>query len=83
MIVALCVRIAMLTCFAGLPIAFFDEPTENIDAEKKQNLAQNLRSNLGGFSQIFIISHDDAFDRLTENVIYLEETREGTVPAAL
>ncbi len=83
MIAALCVRIAMLTCFAGLPVAFFDEPTENIDAEKKQNLAQNLRSNLGGFSQIFIISHDDAFDRLTENVIYLEETREGTVSAAL
>jgi exonuclease SbcC len=83
MIAALCVRIAMLTSFAGLPIAFFDEPTENMDAEKKQNLAQNLRSNLGGFTQIFIISHDDAFDRLTENVIYLEETREGTVSAAL
>jgi|GEM_PF-5720089 len=83
MIAALCVRIAMLTCFAGLPIAFFDEPTENIDAEKKQNLAQNLRSNLGGFTQIFIISHDDAFDRLTENVIYLEETGEGTVSGAL
>ncbi len=83
MIAALCVRIAMLTCFAGLPIAFFDEPTENIDAEKKQNLAQNLRSNLGGFTQIFIISHDDAFDRLTENVIYLEETREGSVSGAL
>jgi exonuclease SbcC len=83
MIAALCVRIAMLTCFAGLPIAFFDEPTENIDAEKKQNLAQNLKSSLGGFSQIFIISHDDAFDRLTENVIYLEETREGTISGAL
>ena len=83
MIAALCVRIAMLTCFAGLPIAFFDEPTENIDAEKKLNLAQNLRKNLDGFTQIFIISHDDAFDRLTENVIYLEETREGTVSGAL
>lgn len=83
MIAALCVRIAMLTCFAGLPVAFFDEPTENIDAEKKQNLAENLKKMLGGFTQIFIISHDDAFDRLTENVIYLEETREGTVCSAL
>lgn len=83
MIAALCVRIAMLTCFAGLPIAFFDEPTENIDAEKKQNLAEILKKTLGEFTQIFIISHDDAFDRLTENVIYLEETREGTVCGAL
>ncbi len=83
MIAALCVRIAMLTCFAGLPIAFFDEPTENIDAEKKQNLAEILKKMLGDFTQIFIISHDDAFDRLTENVIYLEETREGTICGAL
>ena len=79
MIAALCVRIAMLTCFAGLPIAFFDEPTENIDAEKKQNLAEILKKTLGEFTQIFIISHDDAFDRLTENVIYLEETPKGTI----
>lgn len=83
MIAALCVRIAMLTSFAGLPIAFFDEPTENIDAEKKQNLAEILKKMLGDFTQIFIISHDDAFDRLTENVIYLEETREGTICGAL
>lgn len=83
MIAALCVRIAMLTCFAGLPIAFFDEPTENIDAEKKQNLAEILKKMLGEFTQIFIISHDDAFDRLTENVIYLEETREGTICGVL
>jgi DNA repair protein SbcC/Rad50 len=83
MIAALCVRIAMLTCFAGLPVAFFDEPTENIDAEKKLNLAENLKKMLGDFTQIFIISHDDAFDRLTENVIYLQETREGTVCSAL
>ncbi len=83
MIAALCVRIAMLTCFAGLPLAFFDEPTENIDAEKKLNLAENMKKMLGDFTQIFIISHDDAFDRLTENVIYLQETREGTVCSAL
>ncbi len=83
MIAALCVRIAMLTCFAGLPIAFFDEPTENIDAEKKQNLAEILKKMLGEFTQIFIISHDDAFDRLTENVIYLEETRDGTICGVL
>lgn len=65
---ALAIRLALLKQMTGIDIAFFDEPTSNMDAERRDNLADQMM-NIRGFSQLFVISHDDTFERSTQNVI--------------
>jgi exonuclease SbcC len=71
MCAALAVRLALLKVLADVDIAFFDEPTTNMDLQRRQQLAQAL-TNLKAFRQIVVISHDDTFENLTENVIRIE-----------
>jgi len=71
MCAALAVRLALLRSLSGVAIAFFDEPTQNLDGERRENLASSIR-NIRGFHQLFIISHDETFHDLVENTIYLE-----------
>ncbi|MGQ9665876.1 MAG: AAA family ATPase [Anaerolineae bacterium] len=65
---ALAVRLALLKELSDLDIAFFDEPTANLDESRRESLADHIL-NLRGFSQLFVISHDDTFERVTENRI--------------
>lgn len=71
MSVALSIRMAMIQYFSSLRIAFFDEPTTNLDEGRRQNLAQILPQICQGFDQVFLISHDDTFDAITDNVLSL------------
>jgi len=72
---AIAVRLALLKQFSGVNVGFFDEPTANLDEDRRFNLAQaigNLKEDMGTwFSQIFLVSHDDAFQAVTENVVAL------------
>jgi exonuclease SbcC len=68
MCAAISVRLALLNVLSGVRMAFFDEPTQNMDEERRRNLANQL-SRIGGFRQIFIISHDDTFEEMVENAI--------------
>jgi len=68
MAAALAVRLALLREVSGIDVAFFDEPTANLDDERRDNLAEQIL-NVKGFSQLFVISHDDTFERDTENVV--------------
>jgi DNA repair protein SbcC/Rad50 len=68
---SLSVRLALLQELSDIRFAFFDEPTTNLDAERREKLAlaingisQKLR-----FSQIFVVSHDDTFESHTDYVI--------------
>ncbi len=68
---SLSVRLAILQELSDIRFAFFDEPTVNMDAERREKLAlaingisQKLR-----FSQIFVISHDDTFESHTDYVV--------------
>lgn len=79
MTVALALRIALLRFLSPIRIGFFDEPTVNLDAGRRTNLASMLRSLAGEVGQLFLISHDDTFDSITENVTYLQKTADGTV----
>lgn len=79
MTVALALRIALLRFLSPVRIGFFDEPTANLDAGRRSNLASMLRSLAGEVGQLFLISHDDTFDSITENVTYLQKTADGTV----
>jgi DNA repair protein SbcC/Rad50 len=65
---ALAVRLALLKQMTGIDVAFFDEPTSNMDGERRDNLADQMM-NIRGFSQLFVISHDDTFERSTQNII--------------
>jgi DNA repair protein SbcC/Rad50 len=71
MTAALAVRLALLKQQSRVRVGFFDEPTANLDSERRTNLADTIPSITKGFDQIFIISHDDTFDSITENVIQL------------
>ncbi|MFS8881155.1 AAA family ATPase [Synechococcus sp. H55.11] len=68
---ALAVRLALLKVLGQLDIAFFDEPTTNMDAQRRQRLAEAI-TNLRSFQQLFVISHDDTFEQVTENIIRVE-----------
>ena len=71
MAAALSVRLARLKQLTDMRIAFFDEPTTNMDAERRENLAQQI-SRIGHFDQLFVISHDDTFEGYTDHVVTVE-----------
>ncbi len=71
MCAALAVRLALLKVLADLDIAFFDEPTTNMDRPRRDSLAEAI-ARIKTFRQIFVISHDDTFEKVTENVIFVE-----------
>lgn len=76
---ALAVRLALLKQLSGLEIGFFDEPTANLDDKRRENLAKIIPDVTKEFRQVFVISHDDTFDAITENTIILKkETGKGT-----
>jgi exonuclease SbcC len=71
MCAALAVRLALLKVLADIDIAFFDEPTTNMDKPRRESLAEAI-ANIKTFRQLFVISHDDTFEKVTENVILVE-----------
>ncbi|KAM3115615.1 AAA family ATPase [Phormidesmis sp. 146-33] len=71
MCAALAVRLALLKVLADINIAFFDEPTTNMDKPRRDSLAEAI-ANIKTFRQLFVISHDDTFEKVTENVILVE-----------
>lgn len=71
MAAALAVRLALLREFSdNLSLAFFDEPTTNMDEDRRRNLAQQI-GRITGFKQLFVISHDDSFENFTDQVVML------------
>jgi DNA repair protein SbcC/Rad50 len=70
MAAALAVRLALLKQLSDIRIAFFDEPTTNLDAERRENLAMQI-GQIRHFDQLFVISHDDTFDNYMDHEIGL------------
>lgn len=71
MCAALAVRLALLKVLADIDIAFFDEPTTNMDRPRREQLAAAI-ANIKSFHQLFVISHDDTFEKVTENIIFVD-----------
>ena len=71
MCAALAVRLALLRVLADIDIAFFDEPTTNMDRSRRESLAEAI-ANLRTFRQLFVISHDDTFEQFTEHVVSVQ-----------
>jgi exonuclease SbcC len=76
MAAALSVRLALLKELSDLRIAFFDEPTTNMDEERRRNLAQQI-GRIKDFDQLFVISHDDAFEGFTDRVVSVKGSAGG------
>ena len=68
---ALSVRLALLREMSSIDIAFFDEPTANLDEARREALARQIFQ-VRGFSQLFVISHDDTFEQATQNLVRVE-----------
>ncbi len=72
-------RLAMLQTI-GARIAFFDEPTSNLDVTRRENLAHAFRAIDVGkeevtehwYDQLFLISHDVAFTEVTDQIVTLD-----------
>ncbi len=71
MCAALAVRLALLKVLADIDVAFFDEPTTNMDRPRRASLAEAI-ARIKSFKQLFVISHDDTFEQVTETVITVE-----------
>ena len=69
---ALAVRLALLQEMSSIGVAFFDEPTTNLDETRRGALARQIVG-VHGFEQLFIISHDDSFEQATEKLIRVEK----------
>ena len=75
---ALAVRLALLKKLSTLNIAFFDEPTQNMDEMRRMNLAEQIRR-VRGFDQLIVISHDDTFEQSLDSLIRLKKERGETL----
>jgi exonuclease SbcC len=73
---ALAVRLALLKQLSDIRVAFFDEPTVNMDAERRENLARQI-GQVRHFDQLFVISHDDTFEETVDHVLLLARREEG------
>jgi len=69
---ALAVRLAILKILTNSDVVFLDEPTQNMDEPRRQNLAQEI-TRIKDFRQMVVISHDDTFNANLENVIEIEK----------
>jgi len=79
MTAALALHLALVHTYArNCDVLFLDEPTTHLDAKRRRALAETLRSlrsrigtseALVPLRQMFLISHDDAFEGLQDQVI--------------
>ncbi len=77
MAAALAVRLAIVRVLTNVDFVFFDEPTTNLDPEKRENLAKCIKT-IKGFKQLFVISHDDTFERYADHIVHFSKDADET-----
>jgi len=70
---ALSIRFAMLEILTKLKLGILDEPTTNMDSLRREHLAEIISNSSERFNQLIVVSHDDTFENITQNVIVLQE----------
>ena len=68
---AISLRGAMSSIFTKTNFSIFDEPTNNLDAEKRKSLADNIGEILKNLDQSIVVTHDDSFREMAQKVIEL------------
>jgi exonuclease SbcC len=79
---ALAVRLALVREISNIDIAFFDEPTANLDDVRREALARQVM-NIRGFHQLFVISHDDTFEQVTQNLVRVKRHGSSSIVAPI
>lgn len=69
--IAIAVRGAMTQYFSNAKFMILDEPTNNLDIEKKKLLAEYIGEILDILDQSIIVTHDDTFREMAEQIIEL------------
>ena len=69
---ALSVRLALLKSLSNCDFVFLDEPTQNMDEIRRENLSEQI-TKIKGFRQVFVISHDDTFNEKYSHVIKVQK----------
>ncbi len=69
--VALSIRSALASEMTDCRFAIFDEPTINLDAEKREALSVSLYDMLKNLEQALVVTHDAAFREMATKVIEL------------
>lgn len=69
--VALALRSAMASLLTKAQFAIFDEPTINLDTERRIALAESLKFMLNKLHQAIIVTHDDTFSNMANNIIQI------------
>jgi len=69
---ALSVRLALLKSLSNCDFVFLDEPTQNMDEIRRENLSEQI-TKIKGFKQVFVISHDDTFNEKYSHVIKVQK----------
>lgn len=72
--VALALRAAMANVLTKSDFAIFDEPTNNLDAARREALRESLGNMLSRLKQAVIITHDDTFEGCENHAIRLGES---------
>lgn len=81
MAAALSVRLALLKELSDIRLAFFDEPTVNMDAERRERLAVAI-GQIRSFDQLFVISHDDTFEESVDHIVHIHQDENESAQVA-
>lgn len=71
--VAIAIRGAMARKFTNTKFSIFDEPTNNLDLERRKSLSDNIGEILQELDQSIIVTHDDTFREMAQKVIELKK----------
>ena len=69
--VAIAIRGTMTEYFTNSKFMILDEPTNNLDIERKKLLAEYMGEILNNLEQSIIVTHDDTFREMAEKIIEL------------
>ena len=69
--VAIAIRGTMTEYFTNSKFMILDEPTNNLDTERKKLLAEYMGEILNNLEQSIIVTHDDTFREMAEKIIEL------------
>jgi len=66
--VAIAIRTALAQSLTSANFAIFDEPTVNLDKDRKELLSRSLNTMLDKLEQVFVVTHDDSFQEMAEAI---------------
>jgi exonuclease SbcC len=77
--VSLSMRMGLAEYFSRSKFAIFDEPTVNLDEERRNALSESLPALIKEMDQVIVVTHDSTFKEMAEKVIILKNENGTTI----